>query len=144
MKILLRPLDGGDVREMRPLEEDVPNPEGIKEPFLKVLKNHKGSRSTIQKLKHDLEMRQPRNMLNAGGSGVSRGAAPPIINLGDPPRIMRRVETLRADPNDLLHLGDPDVPTPSFTEEIMNAHISKNLSMPILRHMMKVVIRKIM
>ncbi|KAL8126173.1 hypothetical protein AgCh_013456 [Apium graveolens] len=39
----------------------------------------------------------------------------------------------RDDPSDLLPLGDPDDPTPPFTEEIMNAHISRKFKMPTIK-----------
>lgn len=81
----------------------------------------------IQKLKHNLKMRQPRHMLRTGGSGVWTDAAP-SIDLGDPPR-RRRAEIPRADSNDLLPLGEPDDPTPPFTEEIMNTHILRKFKM---------------
>ncbi|KAL8116987.1 hypothetical protein AgCh_023241 [Apium graveolens] len=39
----------------------------------------------------------------------------------------------RADPNNLLPLGDPDDPILPFTEEIMNAHISRKFKMPTIK-----------
>ncbi|KAL8099843.1 hypothetical protein AgCh_032192 [Apium graveolens] len=39
----------------------------------------------------------------------------------------------RADPSNLLPLGDPDDPTPPFTEEIMNSHISRKFKMPTIK-----------
>ncbi|KAL8103834.1 hypothetical protein AgCh_028144 [Apium graveolens] len=56
---------------------------------------------------------------------------PPVIDLDGP--IPRRVVVTRADPSDLLPLEDPDDPTPPFTEEIMNAHISRKFKMPIIK-----------
>lgn len=53
---------------------------------------------------------------------------PKIIDLEGTPR-RRTVEMLRFDPNELLPLGNPDDPTPPFTEEIMNAHISRKFKM---------------
>ena len=45
----------------------------------------------------------------------------------------RTMNAPRADPNDLLPLGDPDNPTPPFTEEIMRAHISRKFKMPTIK-----------
>lgn len=70
-------------------------------------------------------------MLSAGGSGFTRDV-PPIIDLVDPPRLMK-IESPRVDPNELLPLGDPDDPTLSFTEEIMNTHISRKFKMPTIK-----------
>ncbi|XP_074351472.1 uncharacterized protein LOC141690583 [Apium graveolens] len=39
----------------------------------------------------------------------------------------------RADPNELIPLGDPDDPNPPFTEEIMNAHVSRKFKMPTIK-----------
>ena len=43
------------------------------------------------------------------------------------------METPIADPIELVPLGDPDDPKPPFTEEIMNAHISRKFKMPIIK-----------
>lgn len=40
------------------------------------------------------------------------------------------MEIPKADPNDLLPLGNPDDLIPPFTDEIMNAHILRKLKMP--------------
>ncbi|KAL8104626.1 hypothetical protein AgCh_028738 [Apium graveolens] len=56
---------------------------------------------------------------------------PPVIDLDGPVR--RRAVVPRTDPSNLLPLGDPDDPTPPFTEEIMNAHISRKFKMPTIK-----------
>ncbi|KAL8135334.1 hypothetical protein AgCh_010119 [Apium graveolens] len=56
---------------------------------------------------------------------------PPIIDLDGP--LQRRTVVSRADPSNLLPLGDPDDPTPPFIEEIMNAHISRKFKMPTIK-----------
>ncbi|KAL8146597.1 hypothetical protein AgCh_004356 [Apium graveolens] len=56
---------------------------------------------------------------------------PPIIDLDGP--LQRRTVVPRADPSNLLPLGDPDDPTPPFTEEIMSAHISRKFKMPTIK-----------
>ncbi|KAL8088417.1 hypothetical protein AgCh_038265 [Apium graveolens] len=62
----------------------------------------------------------------------SRGRnPPPIIDLDGP--VQRRAVVPRADPSNLLPLGDPDDPTPTFTEDIMNAHISRKFKMPTIK-----------
>ena len=47
--------------------------------------------------------------------------------------MQRRAVVPRADPINLLPLGDPDDPTPPFTEEIMNTHISRKFKMPTIK-----------
>ena len=66
----------------------------------------------------------PRYLLGGGNP-------PPIIDLDGPVR--RRAVAPRTDPSNLLPLGDPDDPTPPFTEEIMNAHISRKFKMPTIK-----------
>ncbi|KAL8125144.1 hypothetical protein AgCh_012717 [Apium graveolens] len=56
---------------------------------------------------------------------------PPIIDLNG--QSQGRAVVPRADPRNLLPLGDPDDPTPPFTEEIMNAHISRKFKMPTIK-----------
>lgn len=67
----------------------------------------------------------------------------PFVDLERPPRRHMRVDTprgggtraeiLRADPKDLMTLGDPDDPTPPFTEEVMNVRISRRFKMPTIK-----------
>ena len=57
---------------------------------------------------------------------------PHIIDLENTPG-RRMMNAPRADPNDQLPLGDPDNPTPPFTEEIMRAHISRKFKMPTIK-----------
>ncbi|KAL8109295.1 hypothetical protein AgCh_025408 [Apium graveolens] len=81
----------------------------------------------IQRLKRDLEAHQaPRPLLPPRGRNP-----PPVIDLDGPSQ--RRVVVPRTDPSTLLPLGDPDDPTPPFTEEIMNAHISRKFKMPTIK-----------
>ncbi|KAL8117725.1 hypothetical protein AgCh_015558 [Apium graveolens] len=47
--------------------------------------------------------------------------------------IPRRAAVPRADPSDLLPLGDPDDLTPPFTEEIIYAHISRKFKIPTIK-----------
>ena len=59
---------------------------------------------------------------------------PPVIDLDEAPRRVRSA-VARADPNDLLPIkeGNPDDPTPPFTEEIMGTHISRKFKMPTIK-----------
>ena len=87
----------------------------------------KAHEAKIQKLKIDMERRQVGHH--------NQPAAPiPVINLDDYPR-PRPVVSQRTDPSDLLPLrvGNPDDPTPPFTEEIMQAHISRKFKMPNIK-----------
>ena len=87
----------------------------------------------ILRLKKDLELGKggPRPQQNQ--RTADRLPVIPIVNLDETPR--RRTEVPRADPIDLLPLkeGDPDDPTPPFTEEIMNARISRKFKMPMIK-----------
>ncbi|KAL8103882.1 hypothetical protein AgCh_028178 [Apium graveolens] len=60
-----------------------------------------------------------------------RRGPPPIIDQDGP--IPRRAVAPRADPSDLIPLGDLDDPNPPFTDEIMNAHISRKFKMPTIK-----------
>ncbi|KAL8122123.1 hypothetical protein AgCh_018752 [Apium graveolens] len=60
-----------------------------------------------------------------------RRIPPPIIDLDGPSQ--RRAVVPKADPNNLLPLEDLDDPTPPFTEELMNAHISRKFKMPTIK-----------
>ncbi|KAL8155345.1 hypothetical protein AgCh_000649 [Apium graveolens] len=81
----------------------------------------------IQRLKRDLEV----NLTPRPPLACRRRAPPPIIGLDGP--IPRRVVAPRVDPSDLMPLGDPDDPTPPFTEEIINSHISRKFKMPTIK-----------
>ncbi|KAL8134898.1 hypothetical protein AgCh_009781 [Apium graveolens] len=81
----------------------------------------------IQRLKRDLEVHQTQRP----PLPPRRRNPPPIIDLDGP--LQRRNVVPRADPSDLLPLGDHDDPTPPFTEEIMNAHISRKFKMPTIK-----------
>ena len=56
-----------------------------------------------------------------------------VINLDDIPRGRSRTPVTRDNPIVLLHLGDPHDPTPPFTEDIMNANISRRFKMPSIK-----------
>ncbi|KAL8103407.1 hypothetical protein AgCh_027832 [Apium graveolens] len=87
----------------------------------------KAHEAEIQRLKRDLESHQ-----NTRPPLPPRGRnPPPIIDLDG--LIQIRVVVPRADPSNLLPLGDPDDPNPPFTEEIMNAHISRKFKMPTIK-----------
>ncbi|KAL8154930.1 hypothetical protein AgCh_000334 [Apium graveolens] len=93
----------------------------------KVQERINADEAEIQRLKRDLEAHQaPRLPLPPRGRNP-----PPIIDLDGPSQ--RRAVVPRADPSNLLPLGDPDDPTPSFTEEIMNAHISRKFKIPTIK-----------
>ncbi|KAK1403967.1 hypothetical protein POM88_003572 [Heracleum sosnowskyi] len=57
----------------------------------------------------------------------------PIINLDPTPRRTKRDEAPRGDPSVLLPLGDPDDPTPPFTQDIMKANISNKFKMTMIK-----------
>ncbi|KAL8154881.1 hypothetical protein AgCh_000290 [Apium graveolens] len=81
----------------------------------------------IQRLRRDLEAHQTTRP-----QAPPRGRnPPPIIDLDGP--VQRRVVVPRADLSNLLPLGDPDDPTPPFTEGIMNTHISRKFKMPTIK-----------
>ncbi|KAL8115462.1 hypothetical protein AgCh_022089 [Apium graveolens] len=81
----------------------------------------------IQRLRRDLEAHQATRPQIP----PRRRNPPPVIDLDGPVR--RRAAVPRTDPSNLLPLGDPDDPTPPFTEEIMNAHISRKFKMPTIK-----------
>ncbi|KAL8124026.1 hypothetical protein AgCh_011871 [Apium graveolens] len=81
----------------------------------------------IQRLKRDLEA----HLAPIPPLPPRRRNPPPIIDLDGPQQ--RRVVVPRADPSDILPLGDPDDPTPTFTEDIMNVHISRKFKMPTIK-----------
>ncbi|KAK1353835.1 hypothetical protein POM88_052200 [Heracleum sosnowskyi] len=57
----------------------------------------------------------------------------PVINLDLTPRRTKRDEAPKGDPTVLLPLGDPDDPTPPFTQDIMKANISRKFKMPTIK-----------
>ncbi|KAL8148167.1 hypothetical protein AgCh_005499 [Apium graveolens] len=104
----------------RPRSTQGTNPQEVQERI-------KAHEAEIQRLKRDLEAHQTtRPPLPPRGKNL-----PPIIDLDGP--IQRRAVVPRVDQSNLLPLGDPDDPTPPFTEEIMNAHISRKFKMPIIK-----------
>ncbi|KAL8105010.1 hypothetical protein AgCh_028972 [Apium graveolens] len=93
----------------------------------KVQERIRAHEAEIQRLKCDLEAHQTtRPPLPPRGRNP-----PPIIDLDGP--IQSRAVVPKADPNNLLPLGDPDDPTPPFTEEIMSARISRKFKMPTIK-----------
>ncbi|KAL8154806.1 hypothetical protein AgCh_000241 [Apium graveolens] len=104
----------------RPQSTQGTNPQEVQE----MIRAHEAE---IQRLRRDLEAHQTtRPPVPPRGRNP-----PPIIDLDGP--VQRRVVVPRADPSNLLPLGDPDDPTPPFTEEIMNAHISRKFKMPTIK-----------
>ncbi|KAK1374856.1 hypothetical protein POM88_031049 [Heracleum sosnowskyi] len=57
----------------------------------------------------------------------------PIINLDPPARRTKRAEAPRGDPSILLPLGDPDDPTPPFTQDIIKTATSRKFKMPSIK-----------
>ncbi|XP_074377961.1 uncharacterized protein LOC141719476 [Apium graveolens] len=55
-----------------------------------------------------------------------------IIDLEET-RGRKLIDVLRGNPFELLPLGDPDDPTPPFTAEIMNTHITRKFKMPTIK-----------
>ena len=82
----------------------------------------------IQRLKEDIAREQQRQ-----NRPPPTTREIPVVDLERPSRRQRRAEIPRGettrteiprgDPKDLMMLGDPDDPTPPFTEEVMRAHI---------------------
>ncbi|KAK1385493.1 hypothetical protein POM88_023228 [Heracleum sosnowskyi] len=81
---------------------------------------------------HEAEVAKLKKKLEEEEAARAAGR-PPVINLDPTPPRSRRVETPRGDPTVLLPLGDPDDPTPPFTQEIMKATISKKFKMPTIK-----------
>ncbi|KAK1397108.1 hypothetical protein POM88_006971 [Heracleum sosnowskyi] len=87
----------------------------------------------IQKLKRSMEMEQQRRQTQPSNQGAGEI---PLIDLGTPSRRQegaRRTEIPRSDPRVLTQLGDPDDPIPPFTEEVMDAHVSRKFKMPTIK-----------
>ncbi|KAL8116199.1 hypothetical protein AgCh_022626 [Apium graveolens] len=108
--------DGGQ----RPQSTQGANPQEVQERI-------RAYEAEIQRLRRDLEAHQTtRPQIPSRGRNP-----PPVIDLDGPVR--RRAVVPRTDPSNLLPLGDPDDPTPPFTEEIMNDHISRKFKMPTIK-----------
>ncbi|KAL8104641.1 hypothetical protein AgCh_028751 [Apium graveolens] len=104
----------------RPQSTQGTNPQEVQE----IIRAHE---AVIQRLRHDLEVHQTtRPPIPPRGRNP-----PPIIDLDGP--VQRRAVVPKADPSNLLPLGDPEDPTPPFTEDIMNAHISRKFKMPTIK-----------
>ncbi|KAK1360126.1 hypothetical protein POM88_044600 [Heracleum sosnowskyi] len=81
-------------------------------------------------------MQGSRNLLAEQEAAKAQSQASgrvPIINLDPTPRRTKRAEAPRDDPSVLLPLGDPDDPTPPFTQDIMKASISRKFKMPTIK-----------
>ncbi|KAL8134681.1 hypothetical protein AgCh_009636 [Apium graveolens] len=104
----------------RPQSTQGANPQEVQEKI-------RAHEAEIQRLRHDLEAHQAtRPQIPPRGRNP-----PPVIDLDG---LVRRMAVVpRTDPSNLLPLGDPDDPTPPFTEEIMNAHISRKFKMPTIK-----------
>ncbi|KAK1369417.1 hypothetical protein POM88_035509 [Heracleum sosnowskyi] len=81
---------------------------------------------------HEAEVAKLKKKLEEEETARAAGKTP-VINLDPTPPRSRRVETPRGDPTVLLPLGDPDDPTPPFTQEIMKATISRKFKMPTIK-----------
>ncbi|KAK1401275.1 hypothetical protein POM88_000880 [Heracleum sosnowskyi] len=57
----------------------------------------------------------------------------PVINLDPTPRTPRRAEAPKGDLTELLPVGDPDDPTPPFTQDIMKIHMSRKFKMSTIK-----------
>ncbi|KAK1365344.1 hypothetical protein POM88_040905 [Heracleum sosnowskyi] len=89
----------------------------------------------IQKLKKNIEIEQQRRQTQPSNQGAGDV---PIIDLGTPSRRQEgarapRTEIPKSDPRVLTQLGDPDDPIPPFTEEVMDAHVSRKFKMPTIK-----------
>ena len=78
----------------------------------------------IEKLKRDMEA-AGQNSQAIPRRGDRTRDRPPVIDL--------EATQTRADPDSLLPLGDPDNPTPPFTQNIMRAHILRKFKMPTIK-----------
>ncbi|KAL8146473.1 hypothetical protein AgCh_004271 [Apium graveolens] len=104
----------------RPQSTQWENPQEVQERI-------RAHEAEIQRLRRDLEAHQAtRPQIPPRGRNL-----PPVIDLDG--LVRRRAVVPRTDPSNLLPLGDPDDPTPPFTEEIMNAHISRKFKMPTIK-----------
>ncbi|KAL8091612.1 hypothetical protein AgCh_034025 [Apium graveolens] len=104
----------------RPQSTQGANPQEVQERI-------RAHEAEIQRLRRDLEAHQAtRPQIPPRGRNP-----PPVIDLDG--LVRRRAVIPRTDPSNLLPLGDPDDPTPPFTEEIMNAHISRKFKMPTIK-----------
>ncbi|KAK1401684.1 hypothetical protein POM88_001289 [Heracleum sosnowskyi] len=85
---------------------------------------------------HEAETTRLKKLLAEEEAAKSQGRATgrvPIINLDPTPRRTKRAEAPRGDPSVLLPLGDPDDPTPPFTQDIMKTAISRKFKMPTIK-----------
>ncbi|KAK1393105.1 hypothetical protein POM88_012161 [Heracleum sosnowskyi] len=84
---------------------------------------------------HEAEVARLKKVLAEQEAARAKNQAEgiPIINLDPPPRRTRRAEAPRGDPSILLPLGDPDDPTPPFTQDIMKTAISRKFKMPSIK-----------
>ncbi|KAK1378310.1 hypothetical protein POM88_025054 [Heracleum sosnowskyi] len=85
---------------------------------------------------HEAETARLKKLLAEEEVAQSQGRTTeeiPIINLDPPARRTKRAEAPRGDPSILLPLGDPDDPTPPFTQDIMKMAISRKFKMPSIK-----------
>ncbi|KAK1359607.1 hypothetical protein POM88_044081 [Heracleum sosnowskyi] len=85
---------------------------------------------------HEAETARLKKLLAEEEAAQSQGRTNeviPIINLDPPVRRTKRAEAPRGDPSILLPLGDPDDPTPPFTQDIMKTAISRKFKMPSIK-----------
>ncbi|KAK1378105.1 hypothetical protein POM88_024849 [Heracleum sosnowskyi] len=99
--------------------------------------NREQPQTTKEKIAaHDAEAARLKKLLAEQEAAKAQNQATgrvPIINLDPTPRRTKRAEALRGDPSVLLPLGDPDDPTPPFTQDIMKATISRKFKMPTIK-----------
>ena len=84
------------------------------------------TRAQIKELTKNFALKKTR-------SRPERSKRNQVIDLDGTSRGRSRTPAPRDDPIVLLLLGDPDDPTPPFTEEIMRANISRRFKMPVIK-----------
>ncbi|KAK1367259.1 hypothetical protein POM88_042820 [Heracleum sosnowskyi] len=98
--------------------------------------NRDQPQTTKEKLAaHEAEVARLKKVLAEQEAARARNQTEgiPIINLDPPSRRTKRAEAPRGDPSILLPLGDPDDPTPPFTQDIMKTAISRKFKMPSIK-----------
>ncbi|KAK1368417.1 hypothetical protein POM88_034509 [Heracleum sosnowskyi] len=99
--------------------------------------NREQPQTTKEKIAaHKAETARLKKLLDEEEAAKAQGRTTgrvPIINLDPTPRRTKRAEAPRGDPNVLLPLGDPDDPTPPFTQDIMKATISRKFKMSTIK-----------
>ncbi|XP_074326888.1 uncharacterized protein LOC141664832 [Apium graveolens] len=77
-----------------------------------------------------MEKSQARKPTRVNQARGTRGTAQ-VIDLEKTPRKIL-MDVSQGNPFELLPIGDPDDPTPPFTAEIMNTHITRKFKMPTI------------